>query len=75
MGSECQIRSARLVCEPRNPAGLARALAALREHYRFTPRDLEFLTLHMTADAEHSREGKAMVAALARTDRDREEAA
>lgn len=58
-------------CVPPTYALLVRALEG---NYGFTPDDLEFFILHMTADAEHSRLGAEMTAALVRSEADREEA-
>jgi pyrroloquinoline-quinone synthase len=56
------------------PATYALIVEALQRNYGFSLDDLEFFTLHMTADGDHSRLGAAMTAALVRNEMDREEA-
>ena len=56
------------------PPTYALLVSALERNYGFSRDDLEFFILHMTADADHSRLGAEMIAALVRSDADREEA-
>jgi pyrroloquinoline-quinone synthase len=56
------------------PPTYALLVSALEANYGFSREDLEFFILHMTADADHSRLGAEMTAALVRTEADREEA-
>jgi pyrroloquinoline quinone (PQQ) biosynthesis protein C len=56
------------------PPTYALLIDALEKNYAFSRDDLEFFILHMTADADHSRIGAEMTAALVRTEADREEA-